>query len=207
MLIKAWSTRDESHIEIGEKGITADDGQERTFRAGIGVFEEVFEHEDDYEPSELKLVAEVYGTFYDDTEIINDGVTRLYYADMIDGDNLDAMAALEKSGLMGLDTGLDMMFSDMHDVYLDRVFVTPEYRNKGVLSTICDNMYEIFKHHFNVHTRCVVVFPYPEEPEDGWKSEEERDELYKVMTEALEKKGFERMTDSEFFGKNMLAVK
>ena len=221
MEIRAWNSRDELIVE-GHDGemhmVCIDESDQFSFQGGLLVYESVYDEDGYIEFGETgKLVAIVYGRFYDNTTIINEGYSlgnmeedfgynaRLFScADMVDEDNANAIMALLKSEMLEREMDEDMMCRDLYDFYLERLYIEPEFRGKGVAKFILDNLPALLHRFFNITLRCVVTYPRPLKHTDGagimsgWEKSDSDGEMKNHMIKVIEKRGFEDIGEGYF---------
>ena len=165
--------------------------------------------EEDGEPiegAEAKRVAILQCRFFDNTAIINDGMTLARVADMYDEDVAVGAIKVEKSGLLEVELDMDKEMRDLVDIYIEHLFVEPEFRGNGMATFILNNLRNLMKYHFNVETRCVFAVIQPQIPgEDGnchcWKNVDDP-AMKEVMVKTLTNCEFEQLEASDYYVRN-----
>ena len=183
-----------------------------SYIGGIRLLHADHTESDDYEiewdENELKVAASVKFRFFDVVAMENNGVDPLFIADAYDGDVLAGMEAVLNSPLMNeFDERIseDKRFRDPTDVYIERLYVYPEYRNEGIASMIMENLRNILKVKFNVEPRFIFTVPCPQEPgENGCMENTNDDKMLKLMIKFIESNGFQKLGDSNYYGRNFL---
>jgi len=153
------------------------------------------------------LVAELNGMVFDEDKIMNDGNDMTDVADMHYGDVYGAICTLMKSNIYKEELDIDLMYASPYSSYIERVYINPKYRNKGVGKYIFNQLYDIFLHCLNIHTRCFVICPKPQLPDDkkNWINATDEDgSKKKLMIDVIKKSGYKRIGKSEFYAINCM---
>lgn len=155
-------------------------------------------------------VAVVRMRLFDEMQLLNDGADVVAIADMEDGELYDAILHLLESGLLQQECDPDKELLPLFSGYIERLYVYPAYRGKHIGKYLFENLSNIFRYCFNTTLHCLVTYPKPLEPKgwDAWNpSNDEDGELLHRMIAVLEKAGFQRLGDSEFYALNAAAMK
>lgn len=195
--IKVSSSRNEIEwIDINEPfSQCIDEMEEYSFRAFLSIFEED------------TLVAEVYGVVFDEEKIINEGQDIVDIADMYDGDTEGAISTLIKSKIYKQELDENLIFTSPYSCYIEKVYVNPEYRGKGIGKYIFNNLYDIFLHCLNIHIRCFIIYPKPQQPDDegNWENSPDEDgSMKKLMIDVIKKSGYREIGKSGYFAINCM---
>lgn len=153
------------------------------------------------------IVAEVRGHVFDEDKIMNERQNIVYIADMFDGDVQGAMYALIKSKIYKQKVDEDLVFVPPYICYIERVYINPKYRKKGISKYIFNNLYDIFLHCLNIHTRCFVIYPKPQQPGEkgSWvDSPDEDGSMKKLMIDVIKKSGYRQIGKSGYFAINCM---
>lgn len=172
-----------------------DEMEEYSFRAFISVYKN------------RTLVAEAHGILFDEDKILNEHQNIVNIADMFDGDSEGAMAALIKSKIYKQELDEDLIFVPPYVCYLERVYVNPEHRVNGIGKYIFRNLYEIFLHCLNIHTRCFVIYPKPQRPDEhgNWGNYPDEDgSMKKLMINVIKKAGYKQIGKSGYYAINCM---
>lgn len=193
--IEVSSSRDEIEwIDTNEPfSKCIDEMEEYSFRAFVSIFEED------------TLVAEVYGVVFDEEKILNKGQDIVDIADMYDVDTVEAMSNLTKSKIYKQELDENLIFTSPYSCYIEKVYVKPGYRRKGIGKYIFNNLYGIFLHCLNINIRCFVIYPKPQQPNEKGIWENLSDEgMKKLMINVIKNSGYRRIGRSGYFAINCM---
>lgn len=182
-------------------GYQMDESDEYSFQ---GNFDFVLKEEKCHSGIELATVS---GIFFDENKILNEGQDVVDIADMFTSDTYEAIDVLMRSELFQREIDEDKSMTPLFNCYIERVFINPEYRNKGLGNYIFNNLDQIFLHCFNTLIRCFVILPAPQILIGGqWRDADDKDsEMLKVMINTLVKSNFEQLENPKYYGKNCAA--
>lgn len=193
--IEVSSSRDEIEwIDTNEPfSQCIDEMEQYSFRAFVSIFEED------------NLVAEVSGIVFDEQKILNEGQDIVDIADMYDSDTFGAISTLIESKIYKQELDENLIFTPPYSCYIEKVYVEPEYRRKGIAKYIFNNLYEIFLHCLNIHIRCFVIYPNPQQPNEKgiWENLSDED-MKKLMINVIKKSGYRRIGKSGYFAINCM---
>lgn len=193
--IEVSSSRDEIEwIDTNEPfSQCIDEMEQYSFRAFVSIFEED------------NLVAEVSGIVFDEQKILNEGQDIVDIADMYDSDTFGAISTLIESKIYKQELDENLIFTPPYSCYVEKVYVEPEYRRKGIAKYIFNNLYEIFLHCLNIHIRCFVIYPNPQQPNEKgiWENLSDED-MKKLMINVIKKSGYRRIGKSGYFAINCM---
>lgn len=80
---------------------------------------------------------------------------------------------------------------------LQRFFVNPEYRNKGIAQNILDNLDHLLRYSLNLNIRCIVTYIKPDKGQE--------DNMEDIMKHKIKTLGFEAMKENNFYIKDYFA--
>lgn len=129
------------------------------------VFSGFYLYEVDEEDESLKkLVAKVYGRFFDLNYAIDHQVSFYDVFDMADGDSASLIPYLVES-----DDKIKEKFLTLNNnvYYLDRIFVEEEYRGRGIAKFILNNILDILKYVSKIEFGVLIVQAQPYDKIDG----------------------------------------
>lgn len=107
-------------------------------------------------------------------------------ADVYDNSAMEAFTALENwSGYISAD--MDDCLNPC-SIYIDRLYVYPDYRRTGIASFIFDNIGNILCHKYKFNLRYVCIIVKPDDPTDM-----SYNAMYDIMTRTLISVGFTRI--------------
>lgn len=162
-------------------------------------------HFDIYVDYRGRQVAEVHGFAFDEEANDDNNYAIGDIADDLSGDAGTAIYTMLQSDVFN-DILLGSMFTSMYSVYIDKVYVVPDYRCKGIGKYIFLNLKSILQHAFNINTRCFTIVPKPQKPgESSWENEQDPDgEKRKLMIRVIEKAGYKQIEESEVWAQKGL---
>ena len=156
-----------------------------------------------------KLAAEVVGIALDERKIKSDGLIMKDLADGYSRDAYLAINSLVRSNMYTKELDDDIANACLCTCYIDRVYVEPSHRNKGIGKYVFNNLRSILSLSLNLQTRYFVIYPFPEQP---YKNKNNRIEWIqtpdrggsnkKLMIDVLTKAGYERIGKTRFFALN-----
>ena len=197
IVLKASSSRHNSSIiDLNDKFISSIDEMDKYSFIG-----EFALYDDDTD----EILAKVSGIFFDEDKILTENEDIVDIADMIDADVYEAMASLTKSKLYNQEINEENMFLPLFSCYIQRIYVYPKYREKGIAHYIFLNLEQIFLHCFNAHIRSFVIFPKPQHPNEKneWEDYPDKDgTMLKKMTSLLKNNGYKQIGKTGFYAKN-----
>jgi hypothetical protein len=139
--------------------------------------------------------------------MFDEGRNIVYIADMYDGDVYNAMESLSKSKIYKQESDPNLAFDAPYICYIERVYINPEFRRKGISKYIFKNLYHIFLHCLNIHTRCFIIYPKPQQPgeKNSWvDSPDEDGSMKKLMIDVIKKSGYRQIGKSGYFAINCM---
>ena len=146
-------------------------------------------------------VAAVEGLFIDEDMIeYNMEKSMSEIANLINEDVSKAFYYLEKSEIFNSSKSVNQIFP-MHSCYIERFYVKPEYRGKGIGTQLLGELDKICFYMLNTHIHCFVTYPSPYKPDGGWKDDEERIAARQRMIHFFEKDGYVNLNDTGFYAK------
>jgi len=197
MVLKAFSSRHDLTIENLEENFDKTLYEEGAFSfvAGFAL------HDEDTD----EVLATVKGRFFDEDKILNESEDIVDIADMIDSDTYDAIFALTKSKIYQQELNDDNVFLSLFTCYIERIYVYPKHRDKGIGSYILKNLDLIFLYCFNTPIHSFVIVPKPQQPggKSGWENAPDEDgRMLKMMINRLKKEGYRKIGKTNFYAKN-----
>lgn len=154
-------------------------------------------------------IATVLCTFFDEDRILNEGQDIVYVSDMIDSDTCGAISTLVKSKLHKQEIDENKIFLSLFTCYIDRFYIYPKFRQRGIARYILENMEDILLYLFNTHIHSYVTCLKPQQPnkEGNWvDSHDENGDMLKRMIRVFKAAGYKRLGKSEFFACNCAAT-
>jgi GNAT superfamily N-acetyltransferase len=155
-----------------------------------------------------KIATSVSGIFFDENKIINEYKNIVDIADIIDADVYDAIKTLYNSRIYKQEIFDDKIFSSLFTCYIQRVYVYPEFRKRGIARYIFKNLDKIFLHCFNTEIHCLVIIPKPQQPNKKEKYEEwvntpdENGVMLNLMIKLLKIEGYKNIGKTNVYVKN-----
>lgn len=197
MIIKAWSSR-MSETFYNENAPFELDDDSKSYSVSLELFDDNDDNDDCGE-----LMATLRATVYDCYDIED----VFLAADDESGDESCAIEYLIRTGEY---EKANLWTEFLCHIYLDRLYVEPSYRNRGLATWILENFENLFMFYFRVQPHCVITIPAP----DGYielekhTDEEKKDilKLHKLMTKVIKKYGFKKIRGENAYYKNF-AVK
>lgn len=152
-----------------------------------------------------EIIALVNGTFFDEDRIMNEGESLVNVADMINGDIYGAISSLVDDELFTQGLNENKAMLPLFSCYIERVYIYPNYRNRGIASFVFNNLEQIFWHSFNTPIHCFVIYPKPQQPvsEHEWIDYPDDDgEMLKQMINVISKVGYQKLGDTGYYAIN-----
>ncbi|MBS6554054.1 MAG: GNAT family N-acetyltransferase [Clostridium sp.] len=155
------------------------------------------ENEDTEEPDEqeLKLVARIETIIFDYDLIEEDDEDIVDVADSITGDVYSNIEEL-----------INSKYFDNNYIFvgnicsLERFYIMPEYRNKGIGKYLINNLCELIKEHSNINISYIVAFLKPMDFIDNkWVDTPNPQKMKNMMVEFYKNNGFKRIKKSNYF--------
>jgi len=202
MILKAFSSREEIEVNNLDKKFIEDisfQEEDFTFIGGFNLHNNRRNKE---------IIATVSAIFFDENKIYNEHEDIVDISDMIDADVYGAMKALSKSKVYKQEIHDDKVFTALFSCYIQRLYVYPNYRKKGIARYIFKNLDQIFLHCFNTEIHCFVIVPKPQQPiksekYEKWENNPDEDGLMlKRMIKLLKMEGYTKIGKTEFYVKN-----
>lgn len=135
-----------------------------------------------------------------DLEKIEDGEVDLeYVADSINADVDSSMAILSAAKLIPDDVWEKPMLC-----YIDKLYIKPEFRNKGIGSWLIKNVAELIKFYYDKEPYGFVIYPRPldgRNPNDITEKLDTTSEMYQLMVNLIVKNGFAEIHETNYFFK------
>ena len=92
---------------------------------------------------------------------------------------------------------------DLDVIYIDKIFIKKEYRNKGIGSAIIRELPKLIRNILKLRPGCLVLLANPFEIEDEeFIAESDKDKIEKLI-KFYEKNGFQRIEDTQYLVINM----
>lgn len=160
--------------------------------------------DDSYAPTD-NIVAVVETVFFNIKHIYNDDVDIQDIADVIENDfGEDISHAIDIFINNTKYVSNDFEQSELL-CYLHRLYIYPEYRNKGVGTYIFENMQDIFEYITGYQTKIIIIYPKPQEPKrNGWSSSEDKGGvMLNKMISKIEQFQFYPIEDTGFYIKDI----
>ena len=204
MILKAFTTRDEFKIKNSNGSFKENlqemsiEGEEYTFTAGFTL----------HDRKNRKIIADVSGIFFDEDKIKYEYGSIVEIADMIDSDVYESVKALYKSKIYNQEIDEEKYFLPLFSCYIQRIYVYPEYRNKGIARFIFKNLDQLFLYLFNTNIHCLFIIPKPQEPikrekYKEWKNTPDEDGMIlKRMIKLLKMEGYKQIGRTNIYCKN-----
>ena len=144
-------------------------------------------------------VAEIAATFVDENRCLNDGVDLFEAADIIDQDIASAFEILFYRSRKYKQVSEDAAAVPLVSCYLDRLYVLPEHRNKGIGTYLLDNLADIFEVHVNRCVRAIITYPAPFHMSEEVVNDADREKMLKTMKRHLKKAGYKEFGNTNYF--------
>ena len=197
MILKAFSSRHDLTIENLEENLnkTLYEEEPYTFIGGFTLHEEKTD----------EILATISGIFFDENKILDENENIVDIADMIDEDVYKGMQALFKSKLHNEEIDNNKIFLSLFSCYIQRFYVYPKHRNKGIASYLFKNLEPIFSHCFNTPIHSLVIYPRPQQPNEKnqWENTLDKDgSMLKKMINQLKKEGYRKIGKTNYYAKN-----
>lgn len=206
--IKAFYENTEMHFEdltTESYNLSAFDELKKYSRAiALDIFHYLTD-EDGEEIGERVQVAEIRGRIFDNTRIMNDLATYIGISDYYGVDEEGALINLFKYVEDKEDINPDKECKDLYDMYLERFWVEPEFRGKGIASFILDNLRNILSAQLSIEIGAVITYPKPEYPKNEcekqiWATYPELEEtMYNIMKHTFVTHGYEEKYGGNWF--------
>lgn len=159
--------------------------------------------DDAYSPTE-DIVAVVETVFFNIKHIYNDDVNIQDIADVIENDFGEDISHAIDIFINNTDY-VDNDFEQSELLcYLHRLYIYPEYRDKGVGTYIFENVQDIFEYITGYKTKTIIIYPKPQEPKsNGWGASEDKDGvMLNKMISIIEQFQFYPIEDTGFYIKD-----
>lgn len=157
------------------------------FKSSMLEFEQYFFHFSISVLSDNKKVAVIKGIIFDNYLIEDDEESIANIADSIDGDVGGAMAMLY----------YDENYDESGEVcYIDRFYISPRFRQRGIGSYLLDNLQDILKYLLNANIAYFVTFINPRNSKG-----EDDNKMKKIMMNIFSKSDFEEIDNSGYYAK------
>lgn len=142
------------------------------------------------------LIAEMYGSIYDEQmiELANEDIVDMADAETQDDYNHIYHLAQSEDYLLEDE---DFTFEKSWAGLLERLYVYPEYRGKGIAKYLLDNLPAILKYTHNINLRCICTYPQPQNPQEGWLNIDD-EVMKKRMVKVIEENGFTHVGDNYY---------
>ena len=134
-----------------------------------------------------EMVATVEAQFFKTDYIYGYDMDIKEFADIISSDTYKAILTLSDNNLLDEDEIWEMPLV----CYLSRLYIYPQYRNKGIATYILNNLQEIFEYITSEASRIFITLPCPQEQdkEKRWNNTCNK-EMLGNMIKILEKHDF-----------------
>lgn len=159
--------------------------------------------DDSYAPTD-NIVAVVETVFFNIKHIYNDNVDIQDIADVIENDFGEDISHAIDIFINNTDY-VDNDFEQSELLcYLHRLYIYPEYRDKGVGTYIFENIQDIFEYITGYQTKAIIIYPKPQEPKsNGWGASEDKDGvMLNKMISKIEQFQFYPIEDTGFYIKD-----
>ena len=164
---------------------------------------ELYMVDDSYAPTD-NIVAVVETVFFNIKHIYNDDVDIQDIADVIENDfGEDISHAIDIFVNNTKYVSNDFEQSELL-CYLHRLYIYPEYRDKGIGTYIFENVQDIFEYITGNKTKIIIIHPKPQEPKsNGWGASEDNDGvMLNKMISKIEQFQFYPIEDTGFYIKD-----
>ena len=164
---------------------------------------ELYMVDDSYAPTD-NIVAVVETVFFNIKHIYNDDVDIQDIADVIENDfGEDISHAIDIFVNNTKYVSNDFEQSELL-CYLHRLYIYPEYRDKGIGIYIFENVQDIFEYITGNKTKIIIIYPKPQEPKsNGWGASEDNDGvMLNKMISKIEQFQFYPIEDTGFYIKD-----
>ena len=164
---------------------------------------ELYMVDDSYAPTD-NIVAVVETVFFNIKHIYNDAVDIQDIADVIENDfGEDISHAIDIFVNNTKYVSNDFEQSELL-CYLHRLYIYPEYRDKGIGTYIFENVQDIFEYITGNKTKIIIIYPKPQEPKsNGWGASEDNDGvMLNKMISKIEQFQFYPIEDTGFYIKD-----
>lgn len=87
---------------------------------------------------------------------------------------------------------------------MERYYIIPQYRNKGIGSYLLNNLDKILNYFLNVNIKCFIIYPNPQVPiNKEWKDiEDKKSEMKKLMEKIIKNAGYKQINKSGYYAIN-----
>ena len=192
LLIKPHYKKDSFFIDTNKaftESFRYDEAYNNTFcfNAGFDLFL-MDEYDEDNECYNKKdLVATVEAQFFKTDYINAYDIDIKELADTISSDTYKAILTLLSSNLLDEDRIVETPLV----CYLSRLYISSQYRNKGIATYILNNLQEIFEYITSEASHIFITLPCPQEQDkEGRWNNTCNEEMLDNMIKILEKHGF-----------------
>lgn len=168
-----------------------------SYYISIKVFDIDAEDIDEEKTEGLNLVAIIEARLFNIDEIENDGEDLIDIADRIDQETYENIYELFNSKIYDEDR-----IYQAHACYLERFYVMPDYRKKGIGKYLLENLSKILKYQTNADIRYTILQVVPlNYTNDKWQRIKKCSEMKNFMKSMYEKAGFKQIKKSNYFAK------
>ena len=143
-------------------------------------------------------VAEIIVTVFDDYLCLKDNISPTEAALAKGEEEFEAFSALFKSEDFKNkveDTPQDLLDS----CYLNRFYIHPKFRNKGIGTFLKNNLFDLLEAHFLREFQAIVVFPYPTAIRDFPLTKKAWKEMDVKLKRCLVNADFEELNDKKHY--------
>ncbi len=149
----------------------------------------------DFEEEDLNLVAIIEAILFNYDLIEEDGEDVIDVADSIEADVYSNIYELKNSKYFDED---DIYIGDICS--LERFYIAPKYRRRGVGKYLMENLCDIIKYHSNIEVGYIVTFIKPMDyTDEKWVDVKNSKDMKKIMVDFYKKNGFKRIRKSNYF--------
>lgn len=145
--------------------------------------------------SDLKLAAIIEIIIFDYDLIEEDGEDIVDVADSIEGDVYSNIEELVNS-----------KYFDNNDIFvgnicsLERFYIVPEYRKKGIGKYLINNLCDLIKEHSNINISYIIAFLKPMDFIDNkWEDTPNPQKMKTIMLDFYKNNGFKRIKKSNYY--------
>lgn len=200
MILKSWSSKNEVCVVDRNSSFeeALDIDEKYAFQGGFS-----FQNAETNE-----ILAEFKGIFFDEDGMYDNDFSAIDVADMFDSDTESAMSFLVESQMYNQELNEDKVIMSLHSGYIERFYVYPKYRNRGLANYILNNLEEILLFCFNIKVHSLVTYPKPQCPDlkGEWVDYPDEDGAIKrLMIKIFNKHGFSEIDKTGFYAKNYAA--
>lgn len=141
-----------------------------------------FEESDDELYTDKKPIGFISGVFFD-IDLAQE--SNIHIFDLFDSHNDEYEAVYE--ALIGKDGEFndDMVGLSRNILYLDRLYISPEFRRKGIGYFVISNIEELIRYCYHFEYGCLIIKPYPLEMIEGELSPVKNEKLFNTLLKKL----------------------